>query len=212
MQADADALSNRLRIGPFDGEEQKGRGALQRVLSALKTESGETEAPQGEAGAAFTDSTAAFLSGVFAGSSFLFGLAERRPHLLITTLNQSPEAQFADILSRTARDATAASSLREIMKALRLGKSEIALLVALADLGSVWDVQEVTAKLSEAAGVFVSLAVRFLFTPAAQAQQFLTRDPASPDRESGLIVLGMGKFGAHELNYSSDIDLIIFFD
>ena len=29
---------------------------------------------------------------------------------------------------------------------------------------------------------------------------------------TGLTVLAMGKYGAHELNYSSDIDLVVFYD
>ncbi|CAN0565275.1 unnamed protein product, partial [Laminaria digitata] len=37
-------------------------------------------------------------------------------------------------------------------------------------------------------------------------------DPEDPEADSGLIILGMGKLGARELNYSSDIDLIILFD
>ncbi|MGN6607821.1 MAG: DPP IV N-terminal domain-containing protein, partial [Jatrophihabitans sp.] len=37
-------------------------------------------------------------------------------------------------------------------------------------------------------------------------------DPAHPERDSGFIVLGMGKLGAFELNYSSDVDLILLFD
>ena len=37
-------------------------------------------------------------------------------------------------------------------------------------------------------------------------------DPDRPEEGSGLIVLAMGKMGAGELNYSSDIDLIVFFD
>src|SRR5690606_39277083 len=35
---------------------------------------------------------------------------------------------------------------------------------------------------------------------------------AEPARGSGWILLGMGKLGAQELNFSSDIDLISFFD
>ena len=35
-------------------------------------------------------------------------------------------------------------------------------------------------------------------------------DPARPSEGSGLIVIGMGKLGANELNFSSDIDLIVF--
>ena len=37
-------------------------------------------------------------------------------------------------------------------------------------------------------------------------------DPADPEPGSGLIVLGMGKLGGRELNYSSDIDLILLYD
>ncbi|MFZ8428729.1 hypothetical protein ACO1NA_14550, partial [Staphylococcus aureus] len=38
-------------------------------------------------------------------------------------------------------------------------------------------------------------------------------DPVSdPARGSGLAIIAMGKLGARELNYSSDIDLMIFFD
>ncbi len=64
------------------------------------------------------------------------------------------------------------------MKALRDGKTEVALLLALADLGGVWGVEEVTAKLSRAAALFVSAAVRFLLSQAAEAGQYLPEDPA----------------------------------
>src|SRR6201999_526662 len=37
-------------------------------------------------------------------------------------------------------------------------------------------------------------------------------DQANPDQGRGHIVLAMGKMGAYELNYSSDIDLIVFYD
>ena len=37
-------------------------------------------------------------------------------------------------------------------------------------------------------------------------------DPADPERGGGLTVLGMGKLGARELNYSSDIDLVLLCD
>ena len=38
------------------------------------------------------------------------------------------------------------------------------------------------------------------------------RDKRRPQDGSGYIVLAMGKMGAFELNYSSDIDLIVFYD
>jgi [glutamine synthetase] adenylyltransferase / [glutamine synthetase]-adenylyl-L-tyrosine phosphorylase len=157
-------------------------------------------------------SISAFLSGVFAGSPFLFGIAERTPGLLIAALETAPEDHFDAILSQTAREAGEAASIRDIMRSLRQGKSQIAFLVALADLGGVWGVDEVTRRLSQTAELFVSLAIRFLLARAAEAGHFLPRHAAYPERESGLIVLGMGKFGADELNYSSDIDLIVFFN
>jgi glutamate-ammonia-ligase adenylyltransferase len=42
--------------------------------------------------------------------------------------------------------------------------------------------------------------------------RLVATDQANPEIGSGLIVLAMGKMGAGELNYSSDIDLIVFFE
>ncbi len=66
------------------------------------------------------------------------------------------------------------------MSVLRQAKNDIAFLIALADLGDVWTVEQVTARLSEAADLFVSLAVRFLLSRAAQAGQILPPGPAGP--------------------------------
>ena len=55
-------------------------------------------------------------------------------------------------------------------------------------------------------------AVRFLFREARAKGQWLGGTDAAPEAGSGFIVLGMGKHGAAELNYSSDIDLIVFYD
>ena len=79
-------------------------------------------------------------------------------------------------------------------------------LTAFCDLAGVWPVMTVTRHLSQAADAAVTAAVGFLFRQAGKAGDWLAEDPA------GYIVLGMGKYGAFELNYSSDIDLIIFYD
>jgi glutamate-ammonia-ligase adenylyltransferase len=204
MQADGRALSERLAAAPFDDEAGSGRAALERLIAS--------SARAGVAVGDVTGRAADFFSGVFAGSSYLLGLAERQPRRLLATLAEEPEARFAAILSRAAEDAKAAASQRDIMAILRQAKTEAAFLVALADLGGVWDADEATRRLSEAADGLVSLAVRFLFARAAKAGQVLPSDAEAPEKASGFIVLAMGKYGAHELNYSSDIDLIIFFD
>ena len=58
----------------------------------------------------------------------------------------------------------------------------------------------------------VDAAARFVLAEAARAGRLTPKDKAQPQIGSGYIVLAMGKMGAFELNYSSDIDLIVFYD
>ena len=98
------------------------------------------------------------------------------------------------------------------MRLLRRMKAEAALLIALADIGGVWPVMRATRALTELADAAVRAAVRFLLRDAAARRPAQARRPAKPEEGSGYIVLAMGKMGAFELNYSSDIDLIVFYD
>ena len=99
------------------------------------------------------------------------------------------------------------------MATLRRARQEAALLVALADLGGVWDVVAGDGgadRLRRCGGRRRrALPARARRAPPAQIE---LADPTSPTAGSGWIILGMGKFGAGELNYSSDIDLIVLFD
>ena len=47
---------------------------------------------------------------------------------------------------------------------------------------------------------------------AGRAGRLVLKDKTKPQAGSGYIVLAMGKMGAFELNYSSDIDLIVLYD
>ena len=100
----------------------------------------------------------------------------------------------------------------DMMRALRRGKAEAALLIALADIGGVWPVERVTRALTEFADAALGAAVRYLLRGAAAQGKLKPRDPAKPEEGSGYVVLAMGKMGALELNYSSDIDLIVLYD
>ncbi len=98
------------------------------------------------------------------------------------------------------------------MRGLRLVKQEAALVIALADLSKAWSTMEATHALTRIADATLSAAVRFTLREAALAGQLELADPSDPERGSGWMFLGMGKQGAFELNYSSDIDLIVLFD
>jgi len=58
----------------------------------------------------------------------------------------------------------------------------------------------------------VQSALRYLLRQEAARGRMTATNLDRPEDNSGLVVLAMGKMGAGELNYSSDIDLIVFFD
>ncbi len=93
---------------------------------------------------------------------------------------------------------------------LRRGKRRIALLTALADLGGVWPLETVTQVLTDFADAAVQAAITRLV--ADEVRRGKLPDAGDPAEAGGMVVLAMGKMGAGELNYSSDIDLICLFD
>jgi [glutamine synthetase] adenylyltransferase / [glutamine synthetase]-adenylyl-L-tyrosine phosphorylase len=145
-------------------------------------------------------------------SPYLWDLASREPDRLLRLLNADPDRHLADLLAREGRAAAVAADQAEAMRHLRRMKAEAALLIALADIGGVWPVMRATRALTELADAAVDAATRFLLADAARAGRLVPADPAEPQVGSGYIVLAMGKMGAFELNYSSDIDLIVFYD
>ncbi|MEM6903691.1 MAG: glutamine-synthetase adenylyltransferase, partial [Pseudomonadota bacterium] len=85
-------------------------------------------------------------------------------------------------------------------------------MIGLADFLQLWDLTAITTALSYSADRLIQVAIRFLLRRDQQRLGIESPVANRPERGSGLIVLGMGKLGAGELNYSSDIDLIIFYD
>ncbi|WP_417603310.1 glutamine-synthetase adenylyltransferase [Primorskyibacter flagellatus] len=95
---------------------------------------------------------------------------------------------------------------------LRRAKRRIALLTALADLGGVWPLETVTGTLTDLADTACATALRA--TVGAEIRRGKLPGQGEDDiaTAGGMTVLAMGKMGAGELNYSSDIDLICLFD
>jgi glutamate-ammonia-ligase adenylyltransferase len=154
----------------------------------------------------------ALLEGAFGNSAYLARLALRDPGGLADYFAQGPDA----LVTGAAAQALAVGSLNdeaEAMAQLRQAKRRAALAIALADVAGDWELEAVTGALSRFADAAVQGALRFLLLQAAAARARLAeRDPATLEATTGLIVLAMGKYGAFELNYSSDIDLVVFYD
>src|SRR5271157_3638413 len=151
----------------------------------------------------------------------LLGLADHSPYLW--TLVKEDPARLARLLRRPPGESLDAvvralaerrdDDEAELMAALRRAKRESALLVALADIGGVWDLVQATEALTRFADAAVGAALAFLLRRHARAG-LLKLDPDAPDPQggSGVVVLALGKHGARELNYSSDVDLIVLYD
>ena len=151
------------------------------------------------------------LLGLADHSPYLWALVREDPDRLRRLLERPPGESLDTLLSALGqrRDENEA----DLMRALRRAKRESALLIALADIGGVWDVIQATEALTRFADTAVRAAVAFLLRQAARAG-VLTLDPDAADIEeaSGMVVLALGKHGARELNYSSDVDLIVLYD
>lgn len=146
---------------------------------------------------------------IVSASPFLKGVIERNPAFCHQCLSSDPDELVDATLSDTRGKVLGCASEAEVMAALRTAKAQSSLLTALADVGGVWSLEQTTHALSRAADCAVASAVDWLLMEAARRRE-RTYDPATD--QSGYVVLAMGKHGAFELNYSSDIDLIVFYD
>jgi len=155
------------------------------------------------------DATWPRLAGVFSASPYLAGLVRRSPQRLLETLNQDPDERLAAILAATAALDGPPDDLKAPLRGL---KADLHLLTALADLGGVWDLDAVTGALSHFADAVTKTAMASV-AHDLRARGRLLADPGGEGGPiPGLFGLAMGKHGAFELNYSSDIDISLFFD
>src|SRR5712671_4625014 len=104
----------------------------------------------------------AILLGIAEFSPYLFDLIRADAARLIRLLACDPEQHLAQLIERTGRDVSAASSEADVMQLLRRAQSEAALLIALCDIGGVWTVMRVTAALTDFALASVQSALRHL--------------------------------------------------
>ncbi len=152
------------------------------------------------------------LARIFSNSGYLARLAGRISNDLPSIFFDDPDELFDRLIHSLNHLASSETSLDELMAQLRRTKERAAFLIAAADISGVWDLFQVTAALTRLADASLTIAIRWLFADAAQAGKFVPRVPDRPEVGSGFAVIAMGKHGAGELNYSSDIDIMVFFD
>jgi glutamate-ammonia-ligase adenylyltransferase len=127
----------------------------------------------------------------WAHAPFLKGLMPSRRACLARLVADGPDAALADALAMVTAPSEAPLATR-----MRRARGDVALVVALADLAGLWPLERVTEALSDFADVTINAAIA-----TALAER------GAPNR--GLVALALGKLGSRELNYSSDVDLIL---
>jgi [glutamine synthetase] adenylyltransferase / [glutamine synthetase]-adenylyl-L-tyrosine phosphorylase len=151
-------------------------------------------------------------AGIADSAPYLWGLLTAAPARFSHLLTTDPDKEIAALLAGARRAGAVTRTQSTLMRVLRRLKADSALLIALADIGGVWPVERVTQALTEVADTALGVAVGYLLREAGRRGNLVPADLRHPEIGSGYVVLAMGKMGAHELNFSSDIDLIVLFD
>ena len=203
-------LAERIVTAPRLIEPKAARARVAEWLAGLQP----AEAKPLKALLAAHPTVSTLLESLAESSPYLWELASPEPARLLRLLQlrsrqPSRRACWPRHAARSPRPADEA----EAMRLLRRMKAEAALLIALADIGGVWPVMRATRALTDLADAAVACGRAFRARRGrARRTALAPKDKARPQDGSGYIVLAMGKMGAFELNYSSDIDLIVFFD
>ena len=154
----------------------------------------------------FTREVTGLLAATAGCSPYLRGLMLREAAWLPEAV-ANPEAAIQTVLSGLAGHGPEA-----LAAALRQAKRRVALLAALCDLAGVWPLETVTGAMTALADRAVHLVLTTLVTEEIRRGKLPGARTEDAATAGGLVALAMGKMGAGELNYSSDIDLICLFD
>ncbi|MCF6245838.1 MAG: bifunctional [glutamate--ammonia ligase]-adenylyl-L-tyrosine phosphorylase/[glutamate--ammonia-ligase] adenylyltransferase [Desulfobacula sp.] len=145
---------------------------------------------------------------VFLFSEFVATSITRNPKLFKELIESNDlfksysEHTYDNLLDRLLSRQTKSAAVKQILLTTKLYET---IRIAWRDLAGLAELEETLFDLSCLADAIVDRAVKTIYDSVA-AQYGLPMD--SQGNFQGLIVLGMGKLGARELNFSSDIDLI----
>jgi glutamate-ammonia-ligase adenylyltransferase len=159
-----------------------------------------------------TPSAQALLKALFGNSPFLSRCLLAETDAFLELLTQDIDSVFNNVVTAVTPKALENLDEAGLMAALRRARRQVALIVATADIGGLWPLEKITAALSRFAEAALHAAISHLLRQLHAGGDISLPFPDEPERDCGLIVLGLGKLGAGELNYSSDIDLILLFE
>jgi glutamate-ammonia-ligase adenylyltransferase len=154
----------------------------------------------------------ALLGALFGNSPFLSRCLLAETGTFIELLSQDVDSVFNNVVTAVTPKALENQDEAGLMAALRRARRQVALIVAAADITGLWPLEKITAALSRFAEAALHATISHLLRQLHTAGDISLPFPEEPERDCGLIVLGLGKLGAGELNYSSDIDLILLFE
>ena len=157
------------------------------------------------------------LDGIFANSPYLTQLCLREQACMVTILQTDPTDVFDQLLVDLQQIDAAHMGFEPLMKALRVVKRRGALAIAIADITNYWPLEKITLAITQLAETTLTQAFRHALTQVTKRGRLPGRQNLNDSSDdcligSGLICLAMGKMGGHELNYSSDIDIIVLYD
>ncbi len=153
------------------------------------------------------------ISAIFAGSDFLRNLHHQHPEWHYEWLELWQDKQFScDELLKKIDALNHINDETRFMKQSRLLKNQMIFFIALNDLLGKWNFQQTSDALTQMAEQLTKQC--FSFTLKQMASAFnLEKDALAEHGENcGFTVIALGKLGAGELNYSSDIDLLLLYD
>lgn len=143
---------------------------------------------------------------------YLLGLAQDNVDWLVAALSDTPDGSFIDIIDAVETAGNTAADEAELGPILRIAKGRTALLAAIAETGGAWTTAQATAALSDLADAALDAALNLLMRQASARDQLTLPPEQANAANSGLAIFALGKHGGQELNYSSDIDIVVFYD
>ncbi|NVO55556.1 glutamine-synthetase adenylyltransferase [Rhodobacteraceae bacterium B1Z28] len=146
------------------------------------------------------------IAGAAGSSPYLKGLIEREKDWLPQALSH-PDQALTEVMAEAR-----VLPPDQLKPGLRQAKRRMALLTALADLAGAWPLEKVTAALTDFGALAADVAAKAEIAALIRRGKLPGMTEDDVENAAGMAILAMGKMGAYELNYSSDVDLIVLFD